>query len=118
MCLTTQVLGQNFYYGAPQQYRRLQARPIAYAAPVTLRPEDEAAVNEIGPEGIQTGTDALNVASKLVKDVFPAEGPIVVNGMIRTKWGAYALPNPQDADLVEKFLDATRDLINRMPIVE
>ena len=111
------ALGQ-VYYGAPQQYRHLQVRPIAYAAPVTLRPEDEAAVNEIGPEGIQTGTDALNVASKLVKDVFPAEGPIVVNGMIRTKWGAYALPNPQDADLVEKFLDATRDLIKRMPIVE
>jgi len=108
----------NVYYGAPIQYAQFQARPIAYVNNPTLRPEDAAAVNELGPAGIQTGKDALNVASKLVKDVFPAEGPIVVNGAIQTKWGAYALPNPQDADLVEKFLDATRDLIKRMPIVE
>merc|ERR1712004_601153 len=116
LCLSQVALG-NVYYGAPLQYAHLQARPIAYVNNPTLRPEDAAAVNELGPAGIQTGKDALNVASKLVKDVFPAEGPIVVNGAIQTKWGAYALPNPQDADLVEKFLDATRDLIKRMPII-
>ena len=110
------ALGQ-VYYAAPAHLRQYQARPIAYAAPA-LRPEDAAAVNEVGPEGIQTGKDALNVASKLVQGVFPAEGPIVVNGAVQTKYGAYALPYNADPALVEKLLDAARDLIKSMPIVE
>ena len=83
-----------------------------------MRPEDESAVQQIGPQGIQTGTQALNVASQLVKDVFPRSGPIVRNGQVQTKWGSFALPNPQDSDLVERMLQAARDLIERMPIVE
>ena len=83
-----------------------------------LRPEDAAAVEELGPEGIQTGKDALNVASNLVKDVFPASGNIIQDGAVQTKWGSYALPNPQDGEIIEKFLQATRSLINKMPIVE
>ena len=119
LCLVANTLASpQLYYGAPQQYQYLAARPVYQAPAVTLRPEDAAAVNEIGPDGVQTGKQALNIASKLVKNVFPANGPIIVNGQIQTKWGNYALPNPQDADLVEKFLEATRDLINRMPIVE
>ena len=83
-----------------------------------MRPEDESAVQAIEPQGIQNGTQALNVASQLVKDVFPREGPIVRNGQVQTKWGPFALPNPQDADVIERMLQATRDLIKRMPIVE
>ena len=83
-----------------------------------LRPEDESAIQSIGPQGIDTGKKALNIATQLVKDVFPQNGPIVRNGEIQTKWGGYALPNPQDADIVEKLLSATRDMIQRMPIVE
>ena len=83
-----------------------------------MRPEDESAVQAIGPQGIQSGTQALNVAGQLVKDVFPREGPIVRNGQVQTKWGPFALPNPQDADVIERMLQATRDLIKRMPIVE
>ena len=95
------------------------APPRSGAAPMAnLRPEDAAAVEELGPEGIQTGKDALNVASNLVKDVFPATGNIIQNGAVQTKWGSYALPNHQDGEIIEKFLQATRSLINKMPIVE
>ena len=85
-----------------------------------MRPDDTAAVNELGPEGVETGKKALNVASKLVKGVFPATGPIIQNGAIQTKWGAYALPvnSIADADIIEKFLDATRSMINKIPQVE
>ena len=82
-----------------------------------MGPEDESAVQAIGPQGIQSGTQALNVAGQLVKDVFPREGPIVRNGQVQTKWGPYALPNPQDADVIDKLLQATRDMIRKMPTV-
>ena len=83
-----------------------------------LRPEDQAAIDQIGSQGVQDGTKALRIATELVQGVFPQTGPIVRNGAIQTKWGNYALPNPQDAGIVEKFLEATRTLINRMLIVE
>ena len=82
-----------------------------------MRPEDQAAVDAIGPQGIETGRKALNIATELVKDVFPREGPIVRNGQVQTKWGPYALPNPQDADVIDKLLQATRDMIRKMPTV-
>ena len=97
------------------------APPRAAVAPViapALRPEDAAAVEELGPEGIQTGKDALNVAGALVKNVFPETGNIIKDGAVQTKWGDYALPNPQDGEIIEKFLQATRSLINKMPVVE
>ena len=72
----------------------------------------------MGPDGVETGKEALNVAGNLVKGVFPADGPIIKNGAVQTKWGAYALPNPQDAEIIENFLQATRSLINKMPVVE
>ena len=107
-------------YGTPVQYQYLAARPAyPYGAPTaTLRPEDAAAVNELGPEGVATGKKALNIATKLVQGVFPESGPIIVNRQIQTKWGNYPLPPYAEADIVEKFLEATRDLIQRMPIVE
>ena len=58
------------------------------------------------------------MAGSLVKNVFPASGPIIQNGAVQTKWGAYNLPNPQDADIIEKFLQATRAMINKIPQVE
>ena len=68
------------------------------------------------PEGIETGKNALNIATELAKGVFPESGRIVTNdGQIQTKWGNYQLPNPQDADIVEKLLDATRYLLNKIP---
>ena len=86
---------------------------------VQMLPRDDSLVNSLGPQGVATGRNALNVASNLAKNVFPATGPIVDrNGQVQTKWGGYALPNPQDADIVEKLLSATRDMIQRMPIVE
>ena len=122
-------MGNVVYYGAqpyayagyPYAYPVAQPQYQAYAAPVataTLRPEDAAAVNELGPEGIETGKNALNVAGSLVKDVFPSTGPIIQNGAVQTKWGAYALPNPQDAEIIEKFLQATRSMIAKIPQVE
>ena len=107
-------------YGTPQQYQYLQARPVYYNAPqpATLRPEDAAAVNELGPEGVATGKKALNIATNLVKGVFPESGPIIVNRQIQTKWGNYPLPAMANPAILEKFLDATRDLIKSMPIVE
>ena len=81
-----------------------------------MRPEDQAAIDQIGPQGIQDGTKALRIATELVKGVFPRSGPIVRNGQIQTKWGAYALPNPQDADFIEGLLQATRDMINKMQV--
>ena len=45
------------------------APPRAAVAPA-LRPEDAAAVEELGPEGVETGKNALNVAGALVKGVF------------------------------------------------
>ena len=41
----------------------------------------------------------------------------VRNGQVQTKWGPYALPNPQDADVIDKLLQATRDMIRKMPTV-
>ena len=93
------------------------APPRAAVAPA-LRPEDAAAVEELGPEGVETGKNALNVAGALVKGVFPATGPIIQNGAVQTKWGSYALPNPQDAEIIEKFLQATRSMIEKIPNVE
>ena len=81
-----------------------------------MRPEDQAAIDQIGPQGIQDGTKALRIATELVKGVFPRSGPIVRNGQIQTKWGTYALPNPQDADFIEGLLQATRDMINKMQV--
>ena len=108
LCLTQIALAApNSYIGNSRPYSGFQ-----------MRPEDESAVQQIGPQGIQTGTQALNVAGQLVKDVFPRSGPIVRNGQVQTKWGSFALPNPQDSDLVERMLQAARDLIERMPIVE
>ena len=113
--MTQVALGQQYNGFARQQWG---ARPFYSGDATQLRPEDQSAVNQIGPQGIATGTKSLNIASQLVKDVFPQQGPIVRNGAIQTKWGAYALPNPQDAPLVERLLQATRDLILRMPNVE
>ena len=83
-----------------------------------MRPEDQSAIDAIGPQGIDTGKKALNIATELVKGIFPSEGPIVRNGQIQTKWGQYALPNPQDADVIDRLLQATRDMIRKMPIIE
>ena len=113
--MTQVALGQQYNGFARQQWG---ARPFYSGDATQLRPEDQSAVNQIGPQGIATGTKSLNIASQLVKDVFPQQGPIVRNGAIQTKWGAYALPNPQDAPLVERLLQATRDMILRMPNVE
>ena len=134
LCLTQATLGfpaseSESYYGyqRPMQYNnnrfynqqpRVNAEAGSNFGAFPLRPEDESALQELGPEAIETGKKALNIATNLVKDVFPREGPIVRNGEIQTKWGNYVLPNPQDADIVEKLLSATRDMIQRMPIVE
>ena len=107
LCLTQVALGQ--YYGG-----NFYAGDNAFQ----LRPEDQSAINQIGSQGVQDGTKALRIASELVKGVFPQSGPIVRNGAIQTKWGSYALPNPQDAPVVERLLQATRDMISRMAIVE
>ena len=114
----------------PSIYGRKLSNPIVsvgsnsvtnYASPsMNLRPEDEAAVNALGPDGIATGTKALNVATELVKGVFPQSGPIIQNGAVQTKWGSYALPASvlQDQEVIEKLLQATRDMINKMPMAE
>ena len=81
-----------------------------------MRPEDQSAINQLGNQGVQTGTTGLKVANQLLKGVFPATGPVVRNGEIQTKWGSYALPNPQDAEIVDKLLQATRDLISKMSV--
>merc|ERR1711993_72470 len=65
-----------------------------------MRPEDQSAINQLGNQGVQTG----------------ATGPVVRNGEIQTKWGSYALPNPQDAETVDRLLQATRDLIAKMTV--
>ena len=72
---------------------------------MSLPAEDEAAVNALGPDGIATGTKALNVATELVKGVFPQSGPIIQNGAVQTKWGPYALPASmlQDQEVIEKL---------------
>ena len=105
LCLTqvalAQYYGNNFYAGNNG---------------FQMRPEDQAAIDQIGSQGVQDGTKALRIATELVKGVFPQSGPIVRNGQIQTKWGAYALPNPQDADFVEGLLQATRDMINKMQV--
>ena len=113
--MTQVALGQQYNGFARQQWG---AQPFYSGDATQLRPEDQSAVNQIGPQGIATGTKSLNIASQLVKDVFPQQGPIVRNGAIQTKWGAYALPNPQDAPVVERLLQGVRDMILRMPNVE
>ena len=110
------------YYAMPYAYQYPQYQQPAvryYANQVQMLPEDQAAVNELGPEGVATGVKALNIASNLAKNVFPESGPIITPaGGIQTKWGTYQMGNPQDADIVEKLLDATRDLLKKIPIVE
>ena len=125
MCLTQATLGhpaqsvsQYNWLGYSGSQARVNAEQNSNFGAFPLRPEDESAIQSIGPQGIDTGKKALNIATQLVKDVFPQNGPIVRNGEIQTKWGGYALPNPQDADIVEKLLSAVRDMIQRMPIVE
>ena len=119
-CLASCPLTMGQFYG--NNYNRLgYQRQMSFNRPgfyngFNLRPEDEMAVNEVGPEGIETGKNALNIATELAKGVFPESGRIVTNdGQIQTKWGNYQLPNPQDADIVEKLLDATRYLLNKIP---
>ena len=102
------------YYGGNWGSRNFYAGNSGFQ----MRPEDQAAIDQIGPQGIQDGTKALRIATELVKGVFPQSGPIVRNGEIQTKWGSYALPNPQDAPTVERLLQATRYMISRMAIVE
>ena len=81
-----------------------------------LRPEDQSAIQQLGSEGVNVGTKGLRVANQLLKGVFPATGPIVRNGEIQTKWGSYALMNPQDAQIVDSLLQVTRDLIQKMTV--
>merc|ERR1712029_586351 len=81
-----------------------------------LRKEDQDAIKQLGSEGVNVGTKGLKIANELLKGVFPATGPVVRNGEIQTKWGSYALPNPQDAEIVDKLLQATRDLISKMSV--
>ena len=81
-----------------------------------MRPEDQAVLEQLGPQGVETGKKGLQAANQLLKGVFPRSGPVVRNGEILTKWGSYALPNPQDAEVVDKLLQAVRDLIQRMTI--
>merc|ERR1712045_963477 len=81
-----------------------------------LRKEDQDAIKQLGSEGVNVGTKGLKIANELLKGVFPATGPVVRNGEIQTKWGSYALPNPQDAEIVDKLLQATRDLISKMTV--
>ena len=81
-----------------------------------LRPEDQSAVDQLGSEGVKVGIKGLKIANQLLKGVFPSTGPVVRNGQIQTKWGSYALPNPQDAEIVDKLLQATRDLIQKMEV--
>ena len=84
-----------------------------------MRPQDEAIVNNLGPQGIANGRKALNAASNLARNVFPGSGPIINrDGAIQTKWGQYALNNPQDADIINKLLDVTRALMAKIPNVE
>ena len=112
-----QYAGQSQQYAG--QYSGMQARPQPFYSgdnSFQLRPEDQAALDQLGPQGIKTGTNALKIATQLVKGVFPTTGPVVRNGEIQTKWGSYALPNPQDADVIDKLLQATRDLIQKMTI--
>ena len=109
------------YYGTRNFGGRFQPGQSQFYAgdnAFQLRPEDQAAIDQIGSQGVQDGTKALRIATELVKGVFPQSGPIVRNGEIQTKWGSYALPNPQDAPTVERLLQATRYLISRMAIVE
>ena len=129
-----QLFRNNFNYPyAYQSYngynrqgfqRQLSVTPGFYSgstgssAGFQMLPEDDAAVNELGPDAVATGKKALNIASQLAKGVFPASGPIVNEaGAIQTKWGNYQLPNPQDREIVEKLLDATRDLLAKIPEV-
>ena len=109
------------YYGTRNFGGRFQPGQSQFYAgdnAFQLRPEDQAAIDQIGSQGVQDGTKALRIATELVKGVFPQSGPIVRNGEIQTKWGSYALPNPQDAEFIEGLLQATRDMINKMAIVE
>lgn len=86
---------------------------------VQMLPRDDSLVNSLGPQGVATGRNALNVASNLAKNVFPATGPIVDrNGQVQTKWGGYQLGNAQDADIINKLLDVTRALMAKIPNVE
>ena len=137
LCLAQLSYGQFYNSGfnsgfqtRPSIYGRKISNPIVsvggnsitnYAQPrMNLRPEDEAAVNALGPNGIATGTQSLNIATELVKGVFPQSGPIIQNGAVQTKWGPYALPASmlQDQEVIEKLLQATRDMINKMPMAE
>ena len=111
--MTQVTLGasESQYYGAQPFY----SGPGANFG-FQVRAEDQAALDQLGPQGVETGKKALRIATDLVKGVFPSSGPVVRNGQIQTKWGSYALPNPQDAEVVDKLLQATRDLIQKMTI--
>ena len=123
--LTMGQFYNNYQTNSYQQFNNRQGyqRQMGFNRPgfyngFNLRPEDQAAVNEVGTEGIEIGKKALNIATELAKGAFPESGPIVTeDGQIQTKWGNYQLPNPQDRDIVEKLLDATRDLLNKIPTV-
>ena len=124
LCLTQATLGlpaseSESYYG----YQPMRPGYYQAEAGSNFDPAYESALQELESSGaIETGKKALNIATRLVQDVFPREGPIVRNGAIQTKWGNYALPlrqnNPDDIRIIEMLLQATRDMIQRMPIVE
>ena len=124
VCLAQATMGQfGQYQGVPNAYQnqqqpRVQGR-FYVPSPFQMLPQDQQAVNQLGSQGVDTGIKALNIASNLAKNVFPESGPIITpDGGIQTKWGTYELGNPQDRDIVEKLLDATRALLKKIPIVE
>ena len=39
------------------------------------------------------------MAGALVKNVLPETVKIIKDGTVQTRWGDYALPNPQDAEI-------------------
>ena len=130
MCLTQVALGasesESQFYGQPGQFGGQRGQYAGqypgmqgfYSGDNSfqLRPEDQSAIQQLGSEGVNVGTKGLRVANQLLKGVFPATGPIVRNGEIQTKWGSYALMNPQDAQIVDSLLQVTRDLIQKMTV--
>merc|ERR1711862_774091 len=130
LCLTQVALGasesESQFYGQPGQFGgqpgqfggQYPGMQNFYSGDNSfqLRKEDQDAIKQLGSEGVNVGTKGLKIANELLKGVFPATGPVVRNGEIQTKWGYYALPNPQDAEIVDKLLQATRDLISKMSV--
>merc|ERR1711953_1561179 len=123
LCLTQVALvaseSESQFYGQPGQYAGQYPGMQGFYSgdnSFQLRPEDQSAIQQLGSEGVNVGTKGLRVANQLLKGVFPATGPIVRNGEIQTKWGSYALMNPQDAEIVDSLLEVTRDLIQKMTV--